>query len=243
MTKAALEVLEKNPNGFLLQVEGGRVDHAAHANDAGAIFPDQVAFDDAMEVVLDFVERNPDTLMVVTTDHGNSNPGLTGMGPGYTYSTLYFERLTKMKGSYDELNFRLGNMGEMTIEKMKKAISDLMLIDLSDEEANDLVLAYTNVGVHEINVHHKNFTGILGQVLGNHTGIFWTGNTHTEDYAIILTKGAGQEMFTGLMKNTDAFEHFGTIFGFDYRNPTARVDKTSWETSSLLNEAIENNWA
>ena len=32
MTRAALERLEKAPNGFLLMVEGGRIDHGHHAN-------------------------------------------------------------------------------------------------------------------------------------------------------------------------------------------------------------------
>ena len=32
MTRAALERLEKAPNGFLLLVEGGRIDHGHHAN-------------------------------------------------------------------------------------------------------------------------------------------------------------------------------------------------------------------
>jgi Alkaline phosphatase len=50
MTRKALEILGDAPNGFLLQVEGGRVDHAAHANDAAGIMWDQLAFDDAIEV-------------------------------------------------------------------------------------------------------------------------------------------------------------------------------------------------
>ena len=32
MTRAALERLERAPDGFLLMVEGGRIDHAHHAN-------------------------------------------------------------------------------------------------------------------------------------------------------------------------------------------------------------------
>ena len=32
MTRVALERLEKGPNGFLLMVEGGRIDHAHHEN-------------------------------------------------------------------------------------------------------------------------------------------------------------------------------------------------------------------
>jgi alkaline phosphatase len=36
----------------------------------------QVAFDDAVRVAVAFAELHQDTLVVVTTDHGNANPGL-----------------------------------------------------------------------------------------------------------------------------------------------------------------------
>ena len=40
MTRAALERLERAPNGFLLMVEGGRIDHAHHANRLVKLFLD-----------------------------------------------------------------------------------------------------------------------------------------------------------------------------------------------------------
>ena len=64
--------------GFVLMVEGGRVDHAAHANDAAGIIGDQLAFDDALGVALRFMRDHGDeTMLVVTSDHGNANPGQT----------------------------------------------------------------------------------------------------------------------------------------------------------------------
>src|SRR5690625_2913195 len=67
--------LSQNSNGFILQVEGGRIDHAAHSNDIGGLIFDQIAFDDAIGVVLDFAMNRDDTLVIITTDHGNANPG------------------------------------------------------------------------------------------------------------------------------------------------------------------------
>ena len=53
MTAKAIDQLKSHPNGFVMQVEGGKVDWAAHANDIGALLYDQVAFDEAVGVALD----------------------------------------------------------------------------------------------------------------------------------------------------------------------------------------------
>ena len=76
MTAKAIDQLKSHPNGFVMQVEGGKVDWAAHANDIGALLYDQVAFDEAVGVALDFAKADGNTLVVITSDHGNANPGL-----------------------------------------------------------------------------------------------------------------------------------------------------------------------
>ncbi len=98
MTGAALRLLDSRPGGFLLQVEGGRVDHAAHHNDAPSLIAEQLAFDETIRVALDFVEGRDDTLVVITTDHGNANPGLTFYGPG---GATRFARLAGAKHSFE----------------------------------------------------------------------------------------------------------------------------------------------
>ena len=44
-----------------------------------------------------------DILVVVTSDHGNANPGLNGMGSGYAESTQRFERITRFKASHERI--------------------------------------------------------------------------------------------------------------------------------------------
>ena len=76
MTVFALNKLNANPKGFVVQIEGGKVDWAAHANDLAGILYDQIAFDETLASVLDFAQKDGETLVIVTTDHGNANPGL-----------------------------------------------------------------------------------------------------------------------------------------------------------------------
>ncbi|MCC6982665.1 MAG: alkaline phosphatase [Bauldia sp.] len=71
MTTAAIEVLEQNGNGFILMVEGGRIDHAHHAGNAARALADTVAFDQAIRAAMASVDLN-ETLIVVTADHGHT---------------------------------------------------------------------------------------------------------------------------------------------------------------------------
>jgi alkaline phosphatase len=72
MTRGALNVLGRKPNGFFLMVEGGAVDWANHNNQAGRTIQEQIDFNLAVEVVVEWVETNSnwdETLVVVTSDH------------------------------------------------------------------------------------------------------------------------------------------------------------------------------
>jgi alkaline phosphatase len=111
MTRAALTRLERH-NNFILQVEGARVDHAAHNSDAAAAIHDQIALDEAIDLCLEFQKAHPDTLIVITTDHGNSNLGLNGMGGGYRQTPKRFKALAEIKASYPEILDRLQKAGQ-----------------------------------------------------------------------------------------------------------------------------------
>jgi len=81
MTRGALNVLSRDPDGFFLMVEGGAVDWASHANQTGRMIEEQIDFNLAVEAVIAWVERHSnwgETLLIVTGDHE------TGMlwGPG-----------------------------------------------------------------------------------------------------------------------------------------------------------------
>ena len=69
MTGKTLAILAQGRKGFLAMIEGGRIDHAAHVNDAPAAIRDTLAFDDAVGVAMAFASKNPGTLLIVTADH------------------------------------------------------------------------------------------------------------------------------------------------------------------------------
>lgn len=216
MTRKALAILSRASGGFLLQVEGGRVDHAAHANDAPAILHDQLAFDDAVGMALDFAMDRGDTLVIVTTDHGNSNPGLNGMGSRYRESDECFARIAKATTSYEAMAKRF-QQGVPTDDELRECFG----VDLSKEHAAIMKTAVLAAGnplsrealPHVLNRQQQGPTGVLGQVLSNYYGVGWTGTSHTSDYVVLTAMGVGQERFSGLRRNTEAFTLMCDLMG------------------------------
>ena len=70
MTGFAIDVLSKNEKGYVLMVEGGRIDHAHHMNNARRALVDTLAFADAVQTAVDRTNA-AETLLVVTADHGH----------------------------------------------------------------------------------------------------------------------------------------------------------------------------
>ncbi len=69
MTRAALDVLGRNPKGFFLMVEGSQIDWAGHANNLKYNVAETLDFDGVIGMVLDFAEADGETLVIVTADH------------------------------------------------------------------------------------------------------------------------------------------------------------------------------
>ncbi|TVQ52456.1 MAG: alkaline phosphatase [Phycisphaerales bacterium] len=230
MTEVALRSLEKRRDGFLLQVEGGRVDHAAHANDAAALMHDQMAFDDAIDVVMRFVERHPDTLVIMTTDHGNANPGLNGMGSRYRASTESFARLVGVKESfgsiYDRINRAMEQAGEeLDTGAMQRVLRSATGIELNNAEADQFRRAFYNEPYEEANNQHTNLHGLLGQLLGNHTGVQFTGVTHTADWVLSMAVGPGAEHFQGMMTAAGIYDRMTDLMNIRHRNRPDRSQR------------------
>lgn len=82
MTETALKVLEKDPDGFFLMVEGSQIDTANHANDMKYQIMETLDFDDSVKVVMDWMdqsgERKKNTLLIVAADHETAGFAING---------------------------------------------------------------------------------------------------------------------------------------------------------------------
>lgn len=215
MVERALGKLERHER-FLLQIEGGRVDHACHNNDAAGALRDQIALDEAIDAVLAFRERHPETLVVITTDHGNANLGLNGMGGSYRESSQHFRRLAGIRASFPEI---LKALKAAKSEKESAAVlADLTGYKVETKKLTEFLPFVAGKGRALFDQMSSDVAG-LGQLLANHIGVGFTGTTHTSDYVPLIAVGPGSEHFRGLIRNTDVFRHYTDLAGIDYRNP------------------------
>ncbi|MEN0013846.1 MAG: alkaline phosphatase [Solirubrobacteraceae bacterium] len=91
MTKKAISLLQDNPKGFTLQVEGASIDKRDHAADVCGQIGELLAFDDAIGVAQAFQKQHPDTLIIVSADHAHSSQivsATTKPATGAAYATV-----------------------------------------------------------------------------------------------------------------------------------------------------------
>jgi alkaline phosphatase len=220
MTRKALRILAKNKEGFLCQIEAARVDHAAHGNDAAGLLWEQLAFDDAVGAALDFASENGETLVVVLSDHGNANPGLNGCDEGYKKSGQFFRQLTEVRASAEEIAAWIRAEGEgLPAAGFVRGFQARAGFAPSPGEREILIEA-SREDAKPANWSSRlsNFSGLYGQISGNHNGIGWTGVAHTSDHTLLTATGPGQELFAGLQRNDAVFGHLCTLLGVSHIN-------------------------
>lgn len=208
MTRLAIDKLSTNPNGFILQVEGARVDHAAHGNDPAGLIYDQIAFDDAIQVALEFTENRDDTLVIITTDHGNSNPGLSG-------SDSDFEKIFHFRHSMEWINRQLNESSSQS--RIREVVEEATRLQISDMEAEALRDVIRGEYSHVAN-RRRGRASVYGDIMANHTGITWSSTSHTSDYVELASYGPGSEALKGFVKNTDLFRVMVEAAGIEERH-------------------------
>ena len=200
MTEIALRRLSANAHGFILQIEAARVDHAAHINDIGGLLFDQLAFDNAVGVALKFARERDDTLVIVTTDHGNASPGLSSGG---NLGETNFRKMDALRGSFPMLQKRLKK--EQTAEEVQKHVATILGTDISEAHANFIVRhqrsefepPYSRMG---------GLTATIGQVMANYHDFGWIGNAHTAEYVYLNAFGPGSEHLRPFTQNYELFD-------------------------------------
>jgi len=72
MVRGALNILDNNPSGFFLMVEGGAVDWAAHSNQKGRLVEEMIGLNQTIDAIIEWVDLHSswgETLVIVTGDH------------------------------------------------------------------------------------------------------------------------------------------------------------------------------
>jgi len=155
MTKAAVNVLDNNENGFFLMVEGGAVDWAGHGNHLGRMIEEQMDFNDAVQAAIDWVEDTgndatwDNTMIIVTADHETgflAGPDLKEMiDTTSSGDTLW--RVQPVTGTAGELpahSWNSGNHTNMLVPVYVKGAGSELVGMYADEYDPYLELSFTD---------------------------------------------------------------------------------------------------
>ncbi|MBO5445513.1 MAG: alkaline phosphatase [Muribaculaceae bacterium] len=216
ITEACLSTLRSaDADKFLMMIEGGNIDWAAHANDGGAVIKEILNFQDAVNVAYQFYLRHPDeTLIVITADHdtGGMAYGRNGM-KGADIGYADFQRISK--DVFGEWTRNWGSRTENpSWDEMEKTLREKLGfwngVPVSDIETEELKALFTKTFINREAEDQKTlyhtfnaFTAKVFDVLNAHMGIGWTSTSHTGNFVPVYAVGANSHYFTGNLDNTE----------------------------------------
>jgi len=199
MTRVGLEVLDRKPGGFVMQVEGARVDHAGHLNDLGAILHDQVAFGEALQVGLDYALGRDDTLVVVCTDHGCGGPNLNGAGAGYGESGGRFGLIRTARRTFEGIAGLLNERGVGAGEGCIDIVGSSLGIELEAGERRAVGELLARVRGEGKAFTPELMMPILAPIQSGRSAVSWNGVQHTGDLVEIAAVGPGSGGLPGYL--------------------------------------------
>lgn len=195
MAMKAISLMKDHKEGFALQIEGGKVDWAAHSNDVSGLIFDQLAFDEAVGKVIEFAEQDGETLVIITTDHGNANPGLFYADE----ADKKFDRLQQFRHSNNWLLTQIDQ--SFSEKKIQEMILEHQGITMNSADINSLRVHFKDIvpgGLYnESNLPFYEY----GRLMGKYTDVQWAGMNHTGDYVELTMFGPGSEKLKPFVKN------------------------------------------
>ena len=206
MTQKAIDKLSKNKNGFFLMVEGSEVDWAAHANDAGAMITEMLAFDKACGVALDFAKADGKTVVVILPDHGNSGFSI-GSSKCPSYYTLtkdeLFGAISKIKTSINALDFKLRDTAP---DRLREVFDRSTGISLSEDEYNQ-ILQCTDYKQSTLSAEERtkglSLSKVITEIIDRNTCFGFTTKGHTGEEVFLAVYDPTPNRLTGHHTNVE----------------------------------------
>jgi alkaline phosphatase len=182
MTSKAIKTLNQNKKGFFLMVEGSQIDWAGHAHDAAWAMRDIQAFEEAVEVAVDFAKKDGKTLVVIVGDHDTG--GMSVGGYGQYDAKLEVLREVSATGNY------MAAQLDKDRQNVKEVVKKYTGIELTDEEAKVIQSA-------------KQPANAINEIISQRALVGWSSSAHTGVDVQLYAFGPHANMFAGLIDNTD----------------------------------------
>ena len=195
ITKAGIDFLSKKSkkDGFFMMVEGGKIDYAAHRDDAATMIHEVLDFNAAIAEAYEFYKKHKDeTLIIVTADHETG-----GIVLGYTGEyKLNLKVLESQKVSVDNLVAMLEGLKETTWGKVTEVVKENIGVEPRGRKDADEAVEMTHDLAKKIAydaIYDLNRKALISWASGNHSGTF----------VPLFAIGEEADEFNGVIDNTD----------------------------------------
>ena len=226
MTDKAINILSQNDNGFFLMVEGGRIDHAGHANYPATNVQETLAFDEAIQIALDFAKKDENTLVIVSADH---ETGGMSIGANGEYN-LNKDVLLQVKRSPEYMSKQLKD----DLSNMTEVLDEFTGIKNVTDEEKELITST------------KDKASAIAKIISERALIGWTTTGHTAVHVPVYSYGPTANQLLGTIDNTTISEVIAQSITSSQSNSSAEQLLTiieqieSEETAKALKMHVES---
>lgn len=216
ITENAIRFLTKGTNeGFFLMVEGGKIDWACHGNDAATVFTEVIDMAEAVQKALDFYHQHPDeTLIVITADHETGGIALGTGKYALNLQALQYQKLSKerLTQKIQELRTAKGNKVSWTDirDLLAENLGFWKEIELTGKQEAQLKSVYeASFGKEKVKMEkdlyaeNEQLAAEAIKILDSIALVGWTSGGHSAGVVPVFAIGAGSQLFTGKLDNTD----------------------------------------
>ena len=155
-------------------------------------------FDECIPIALEYLKNDPDTLLIITTDHGTGGCQLNGAGASYADSGPALDRINDMTASFEALEYQFKATGQFDADVFTKATG----IVTTQAQAASIQATMDDP---ESTYLSSTMTKVVAKELLKKTAIGWTSNKHTSECVDLFAFGPGSERIPPFIKNNELF--------------------------------------
>ena len=189
----ALDIIAAGGSQFFMMVEGGKIDYAAHRDDAATMIHEVLDFNAAIAEAYEFYKKHKDeTLIIVTADHETG-----GLVLGYKgdYS-LSLKELKSQKVSIDRLKAILRSQGDTTWGNIAKIVKENTGVEIRDSYIAEETVSMTSDLANKLA-----WEAIYD--LDRKAAVSWASGNHSGTFVPLFAIGEEADEFHGVIDNTD----------------------------------------
>ncbi|OLY77865.1 Alkaline phosphatase [Smittium mucronatum] len=220
MTTKALDILteatKNSTQGFYIMIEGSRIDHAGHSNDAGAHIREIIEYWETIKIVSDYIDAHPETAMVSTSDHECGGLTLGRDNKYYLYPLVYTNQTKSQELACDELlAANITARGDLVTNVI---VPKYLGKKNASPKVNAAILAANSTSECYL---------AMSAALSVDANIYWTSLGHTGVDVAVYAKGNNVTGVKGNMENTDIGNWITNYLGVDLAPVTESIKNTN----------------